>query len=109
MGGKVVLTAGSFQEEVLDVTSVVLVDFHAQWCPPCKAMAPIIEEIVDDYDGRVKVCALDVDEAGDIVARYNVTAIPTFIVFKGGKPLNTLMGSMSKDALTHALDEIIGG
>ena len=108
MGAKVTLTSDDFQAAI-EGDDIILVDFHATWCPPCKAMAPIIEELADDYDGRAKVGALDVDASADIASRYGVTAVPTFIIFKDGKPQKTFVGHVPKENLASGLDEVLAG
>ncbi len=108
MGAKLTLTSETFQT-ALEGDDVLLVDFTATWCPPCKAMAPIIEELADDYEGRAKIGALDVDTASDIAARYGVTAVPTFIIFKDGKPQKTFVGHVPKENLSSGLDEVLAG
>lgn len=79
------VTDASFDQEVLKATEPVLVDFHAQWCGPCKAMAPALEEVAKDLKGKVKIVKIDVDENPKVTGTYNIRAMPTLILFKGGK------------------------
>ena len=79
------VTDSSFDQEVLKATEPVLVDFHAVWCGPCKAMAPALEEIARDMKGKVKIVKLDVDENPKVTGTYGIRAMPTLILFKGGK------------------------
>ena len=79
---EVILNNDNFKAEVLDAKGLVLVDFWATWCGPCKMLAPTVSEIADEYEGKVKVCKLDVDQAKDIAKSYGVASIPTLILFK---------------------------
>lgn len=79
------VTDASFDSEVLKATEPVLVDFHAQWCGPCKAMAPALEQIAQELKGKVKIVKLDVDENPKVTGTYGIRAMPTLILFKGGK------------------------
>src|SRR5688572_19992345 len=81
----VIVDEKNFENEVMAATNLVLVDFWATWCPPCKMLAPIIDEIATDYHGRVKVASLDVDKAPGLAERYQVQAIPTVLMFRRGK------------------------
>lgn len=82
---EVILNNDNFKAEVLDAKGLVLVDFWATWCGPCKMLAPTVSEIADEYEGKVKVCKLDVDQAMDIAMSYGVASIPTLILFKDGE------------------------
>ena len=88
-------TTENFEEEVLQSSVPVLVDFFADWCGPCKMMAPIVEKLAEEYDGRVKVGKCNTDENLQVAQRYRISSIPTFIIFKDGKPAATFMGAMS--------------
>ena len=93
------LNSDNFNKEVLEAKETVLVDFYADWCGPCKMMAPVVEKISEELDGKVKLCKLNVDEAGDIAAQYGVMSIPTFIVFKQGNPCKTAVGVQKEEIL----------
>ena len=80
------LTSETFDKEVTESSLPVLVDFYADWCGPCKAMSPVVEQLAAEYEGKVKVCKINVDDSQDIAARFGVMSIPTFIFFKDGKP-----------------------
>ncbi len=92
---KIILNSDNFENEVIQSDVPVLVDFWATWCGPCKMLSPLVDEVADAADG-FKVGALDVDEAGDIAAEYNVSAIPTLIVFKDGREVNRSVGFIPK-------------
>ena len=100
-------TSANFEEEVLNSEIPVLVDFYADWCEPCKMMAPIVESLAESFDGKVKVGKLNIDEEMDIAQKYRVMSIPTFIVFKGGQALETSVGAMSKDDLEKKLQKVL--
>lgn len=97
------LNSDNFTKEVLETQESVLVDFYADWCGPCKMMAPVVEKIAQDLEGQAKVCKLNVDEAGDLATKYGVMSIPTFIVFKQGKTVRTTVGVQSEDILKDML------
>ena len=93
------LTEKNFEQEVLKSNIPVLVDFWAEWCGPCRAIAPIVEELATELQGKLKVAKVDVDEAQDLAAGYNVMSIPTLIIFKNGKPVEEILGAMPKPQL----------
>ena len=93
---EVILNNDNFKAEVLDAKGLVLVDFWATWCGPCKMLAPTVSEIADEYEGKVKVCKLDVDQAMDIARSYGVASIPTLILFKDGEIVKKSVGVVSK-------------
>lgn len=99
---EVILTKDNFQAEVLQSDKPVMVDFYADWCGPCIAMAPIIEELSNERKD-VKIARLDVDAEQDISAEYSVMSIPTFIVFKGGKEVARKMGNIGKTGIETLL------
>ncbi len=97
------LTEKNFDDEVMKSPLPVLVDFWAEWCGPCRVISPIVEEIANEYKGKLKVAKLNVDEAQELAIRYGVMSIPTLMVFKGGKVVNQIIGAMSKDQLIDKL------
>ncbi len=97
MASEVTLTPDNFDEEVLKSDIPVLVDFWADWCVPCKMVAPILEEISDEYQGKLKVGKFNVDQGTDVASKYNVVSIPTMILFKSGEVTAQKVGAGSKD------------
>lgn len=89
-----------FEQEVLKETLPVLVDFTAVWCTPCKMLDPVVKELAQDWDGRVKVYKLDVDDNPSLAMQYQVMGVPTLMLFKGGKPVERVTGYQPKDRLS---------
>ncbi len=89
----VYLNSSNFEEEVIKSDIPVIVDFWASWCAPCRAIGPLIEELAETSDGKVKIAKLDVEESNDVAARYRVSSIPTIIAFKGGKENERILGA----------------
>ena len=104
--GIIQLNAENFEAEVLQSDKPVLVDFWAEWCAPCRMLAPTIEEIATDYDGRLKVAKLNVDDHGDVATRYNVRGIPTLLLFHGGEVQDQMVGAGSRDSIVGMLDKV---
>lgn len=100
-------TDENFQTEVLEEKLPVLVDFYADWCGPCKMMAPIVKEFAEKYEGKCKIGKLNVDENPKAAARYRVMSIPTFLVFHGGEQKDILMGAVSKTDLESFLQQVM--
>ena len=97
--GALHLDAKNFDQEVLKSDLPVLVDFWAEWCGPCRAIAPIIEELALELQGKMKVAKVNVDEAQDLAGNYNVMSIPTLLIFKNGQPVEQVVGAMPKPQL----------
>jgi thioredoxin 1 len=97
--GAIHLTEKNFEQEVLKSSLPVLVDFWAPWCGPCRAIAPIIEELSTELQGKMKVAKVDVDEAQDLAAKYEVSSIPTLLILKNGKVVEEMLGAMPKAQL----------
>jgi thioredoxin 1 len=101
------VTDETFEPEVLRSDLPVLVDYWAEWCGPCKAIAPILEEIARDYGGKLKVAKLDVDANVEVPKKYNIRGIPTLMLFKNGNVEESIVGARSKSQLTAFLDSNI--
>ena len=94
----------SFEAEVLQSSSPVLVDYWAEWCGPCKMIAPILDEVAKDYNGKLKVAKLNIDENQETPAKYGIRGIPTLMLFKGGNIEATKVGALSKSQLAAFID-----
>ncbi|MBQ3641408.1 MAG: thioredoxin [Butyrivibrio sp.] len=97
-------TEANFEAEVLKSETPVLVDFYADWCGPCKMMAPVVEKLAEQYDGKVKVGKVNSDDESALAAKYNIMSIPAFLIFKNGEVIDTATGAMPADALAKKLD-----
>ena len=102
-----IFTAQNFETEVLQSELPVLVDFFAQWCGPCKMMAPLVEKMAEKYEGKMKIGKLDVDDAMEIAQKYRVASIPTFIFFKNGEAIATFVGGMSASELEAKIQQFL--
>ena len=107
MASQVTITNDNFQAEVEQSDVPVLVDFWAEWCMPCKMVAPVMEEIAQAYDGKLKVGKIDVDAQSDLAARFNVMSIPTLIVFNGGEVVGQRVGAVPRTAIEALFKELI--
>ncbi len=106
-GPTITLSASTFDEEVNSASTPILVDFWAEWCGPCKLIAPILDEIASEQQGRLTVAKLNVDEAPDVARRFGVMSIPTMILFDGGEPAKRMVGAKPKEALLGELAEYL--
>ncbi len=102
-----IFTAQNFETEVLQSELPVLVDFFAQWCGPCKMMAPLVEKMAEKYEGKMKIGKLDVDDDMEIAQKYRVASIPTFIFFKNGEAVATFVGGMSANELEMKIQQFL--
>lgn len=100
----ITLTDANFEEEVLQSDVPVLIDFWAVWCGPCRIIAPVVEELAEEYDGKVKVGKLDVDENQESAVKYGVRSIPTLLIFKGGEVADTIIGAVPKAQIQQRLE-----
>jgi thioredoxin 1 len=101
-----VLTQENFAQEVVQSATPVLVDFWAEWCGPCKMIAPVLDELADEYEGRVKIGKVNIDEQQGLAAEYGVRAIPTLLIFDKGQVADQVVGMKSKRDLKSSLDRV---
>ncbi len=101
--GVIVLTDDNFASEVIEAGRTALVDFWAEWCGPCRMVAPVVEEIAKDFEGKLKVGKLNVDEAQNTAAKYNIMSIPTLVVFKGGEEVERIIGALPRAAIDEKI------
>ena len=104
---EVEVNENNFQQEVLESSIPVLVDFWASWCMPCRMLAPIIEKLAEENRGKLKVCKLNTEENRNIAAQYGIQGIPTLIIFKEGKEVGRTVGALPKEKLQEKLDPIL--
>jgi thioredoxin 1 len=102
------LTDDNFEDEVLNADQPVLVDFWATWCGPCRQIAPIVEDLADEFEGRAKVGKVDVDDNPQTAQQFGVRSIPTLLFFKDGEVQETLVGASGKKPLKNTLEELVG-
>ncbi len=101
------LTEENFDGEVIQSDIPVLVDFWATWCPPCKILAPVFEELAGEYEGKMNFAKLDTDEVRAVAQKYSIMSIPTLIVFKGGKEVERMVGALPKESLKEKIDALL--
>ena len=100
----ITLTNDNFEQEVLKSHKPVLVDFWAQWCGPCRAVAPVMDELSNEFNGRAKVGKINVDDQGELAAKFRIMSIPTVMLFKGGEAVEKVIGARSKDEFVKMLE-----
>ncbi|XOV79936.1 MAG: thioredoxin TrxA [Aestuariibacter sp.] len=109
MNDKIVqISDGSFEDDVIKAEKPVLVDFWAPWCGPCKMIAPLLDAIVEEYDGKITVAKMNVDDNNETPPKYGIRGIPTLLLFKDGNVVGTKVGALSKTQLTDFINENIG-
>ena len=101
------LTTITFDEEIAGAAEPVLVDFWAEWCGPCKTVAPLLDEIADEHAGKIRIAKVNVDDSPDIGQRFGVMSIPTMIVFRDGEPVKRMVGAKGKGQLLQELSEFL--
>jgi thioredoxin 1 len=107
MSEPIALTDENFAREVLESDVPVLIDFWATWCGPCRMIAPIVEELSSEYEGKAKICKIDVDSAQKTAADFGIRSIPTLLIFKEGKVEDQLIGAVPKQQITEKLDAVL--
>lgn len=107
MAKPIELTDQNFESEVIKADKPVLVDFWAEWCGPCKMIAPAIEELAASYEGKAKIGKLDVDSNLQVASSYNVRSIPSLLIFKGGEVVDTIIGAVPKSEISKRLDSAL--
>ena len=107
MSGPVELTDDNFEAEVLNADKPVLVDFWAAWCGPCRVVSPIVEEMSKDYDGKLKVGKLNVDDNNKVASRYGIMSIPSLLFFRAGQVVDQIVGAVPKKLLIDKADKIL--
>lgn len=107
MAAEVTVTTDNFKEEVLESNVPVLADFWAQWCVPCRMVGPILAQMADEYDGKLKIAKINVDEAGELAAEYNIVSIPSILLFDKGKMVKQQIGAVPRQTLEQMVAEYI--
>ncbi len=107
MSATAAVTDASFKEDVLDSEIPVLVDFWAPWCGPCRMVAPVVDEIAEQYIGQVKVVKLNTDENPNVASQYGIRSIPTLMIFKGGQRVDMVVGAVPKTTLANTLEKYL--
>jgi thioredoxin 1 len=107
MSQPIEISDATFDQEVVKADTVVLVDFWAEWCGPCKMIAPIVEELAEEYDGKVKFTKLDVDSNPQSATNFGIRGIPTLLIFNDGKPVDQVVGAVPKSVLKKRLEEAL--
>jgi thioredoxin 1 len=103
----ITLTKDNFTQQVLNSTTPVLVDFWAEWCGPCKMIAPLLDELADEYSGKVQIAKVNIDENQDLASEYGVRAIPTLLIFQHGQVAEQIVGLRSKRDLKASFDKLM--
>ncbi len=107
MSAEVVLTSSNFESEVLKATVPVLIDFWAEWCMPCKMIAPAVEDLAKQYGAKLKVCKVNVDEQNELASQHNIVSIPTLMVYKDGQVVRQKVGALPKQAIENLFKDLL--
>lgn len=107
MGSSLEFDDGNFEAEVIQAEEPVLVDFSAAWCGPCQQLSPIIDELAEEYSGKVKVGKVDIDKAQDVAGRFGIMQVPTVLFFKGGEKVDEITGLLPKTQFKTKLDQLL--
>lgn len=107
MSSAVAVTDSSFEQDVINSEVPVLVDFWAPWCGPCRMVAPVVDEIAEQYEGKVKVVKLNTDENPNVASQYGIRSIPTLMIFKGGQRVDVVVGAVPKATLANTLEKYL--
>jgi thioredoxin 1 len=107
MSNGVTITSANFDEEVIQSSLPVLIDFWAGWCVPCKMIAPFLDELAEEYSGRLKIGKVNVDEENDLAARHGITSIPALVIYKGGKIVRQEAGARPKHELENLFKDLL--
>ena len=107
MGKEVVLSDANFDEEVIKAETPVIVDFWAEWCGPCRMIGPIVEEIAEEFEGKIKVGKLNVDQNQGTAAKYGIRSIPTLLLFKGGELVEQMVGVQPKNKVVECINKVL--
>ena len=107
MTAPMAVTDNDFEQEVLEAETPVLVDFWAEWCAPCKMVAPVIDDLAEEYEGKIKFTKVDVDVNPQTAMKYGIRSIPTLLVFKGGSPVDQVVGAVPKAVIKKSLDSTL--
>jgi thioredoxin 1 len=101
------LTDQTFKQEILEDKGIAVIDFWAPWCGPCRTVGPVIDELAKEYEGKVKVGKINVDENSQIASQYGIMSIPSVLFFKNGQPVKTMVGAQSKESYRQEIEQII--
>ena len=107
MGQAIEIKTDNFENEVINGEGVSVVDFGATWCGPCQALAPTIDALAAEYEGRAKIGKCDVDESQELATRFGIMSVPTILFFKGGEKVDSLLGNQPKEKLQQKIDELL--
>jgi thioredoxin 1 len=102
-----VLNSSDFKVKVAEASTPLVVDFFAEWCGPCKMLSPVLESLAPEFEGKLEIVKVDIDEAGDIAQEYGVTSVPTIVVIKDGQEVERMVGFQSKDSLSAKFNTVL--